>query len=161
MAVLQSSSGLLRNYSMTRSMIRFWPDPILQMRAEEVEMQTKQFIDSLVSELIDLANWTGAVGFAAPQIGVSLRVIIYQDHDGAMRELINPEIHTFSTLRDVEKEGCMSLPGVELPVRRSKSIIVSDLFSKNIRVSGFPARIIQHEVDHLDGIMILDRHKEL
>lgn len=103
-------------------------------------------------------------GLAAPQIGENIRVVAINTKDGAM-VLINPKIMKKSWRKDLMEEGCLSLPGVFGLVKRSSKLTVTalDRNGKHIKfiAVGFFARVIQHEIDHLDGILFIDRSKKL
>ncbi len=100
------------------------------------------------------------VGLAAPQVGISLRILVMDDGKGGARALINPVItDRRGSVR--EEEGCLSLPGVFGDVERSKWIRVSALDGEGLPISleaqGLQAKVIQHEIDHLDGVLFIDR----
>jgi peptide deformylase len=103
------------------------------------------------------------VGLAAPQVGVGQRVIVVDDHedDSQPLALINPEIVEFSDDLDRAEEGCLSIPGLREIVERPFAVTVRALdrdgVPMEIEAEGLLARILQHEVDHLDGILFLDR----
>ena len=104
------------------------------------------------------------VGLAAPQIGILQRVLVYQaEEDAEPAALVNPAIVSRSEQVDVVDEGCLSLDaaGVTVPVERSTSVVIEALSpvgeSIRIEAEGLEARVIQHEVDHLDGVLIIDR----
>ena len=138
--------------------IRVVPDSILNQRAHKVRKQRKDYIREVVRDLEDTVKDHQGLGLAAPQIGVGLRMVVVDinppNHLYAV--FINPEITWKGEETEVGQEGCLSLPGLSANVPRSKVI--------NVRwdgghrpYQGWVARIIQHEVDHLDGITILDR----
>ena len=102
------------------------------------------------------------IGLAATQIGVMHRLLVYRtEMDGAVAALVNPVLEWASKEKETAEEGCLSLPGVSVEVERPVHVRVSakDERGKPILVeaSGLEARVIQHEMDHLDGILILDR----
>jgi len=100
------------------------------------------------------------VGLAAPQIGVLQRLLVY-DVDDRPRVLANPVLDDFSADTEEADEGCLSVPGVTMPVERAVSVHVRGVDERGEPVDfvaeGFEARVIQHEVDHLDGVLIVDR----
>ncbi len=127
-------------------------------------------IRTLVADMFDTMDAAPGVGLAAPQVGVSLRIYTYgyQDDDGGPWRgvIINPElwmrpIEPGAPDPEEESEGCLSFPGERFPLRRSDEVLVtgSDLDGNPVRieVTGWRARIMQHEYDHLDGILYLDR----
>jgi len=100
------------------------------------------------------------VGLAAPQVGVLQRLLVY-DIDDDPRVLVNPVLDEYSGETEESDEGCLSVPGVTMPVERSLSLRVRgrDEYGEPVdfRAEGFEARVIQHENDHLDGVLIVDR----
>ena len=100
------------------------------------------------------------VGLAAPQVGVLQRLLVY-DVDDDPRILVNPVLGEFSDETEESDEGCLSVPGVTMPVERPFSLRVQGLDEYgepvDFRAEGFEARVIQHENDHLDGVLIVDR----
>lgn len=131
---------------------------ILRRRARAVGRITPQ-IQPLVDDMIAIMREANGVGLAAPQVGVNKRVIVAQVED-RLHVLIDPEI----TRRDGEElgtEGCLSIPGIIAEVPRAARVTVKGKNRKGkgitLRATGLLARILQHEVDHLDGILFLDR----
>jgi peptide deformylase len=142
--------------------IRQWGDPVLKAKARDVTI----FDDALDRELDTMGQLMHAahgVGLAANQVGTLHRVLVYavDGGDGPVRRLVNPRIEWRGAESEVGQEGCLSLPGVLVDVERSVFLRVAaqDESGSPVRIeaSGFEARIIQHEMDHLDGILILDR----
>jgi peptide deformylase len=143
------------------SFIRRLGDPVLKSRATPVD----RFDDALRSQVARMGGLMGdalGVGLAAPQVGVSQRLLVYQvGPDAPLVALANPEIEWVSEETEVGEEGCLSLPGVAVDVERSVHVRVravdeaGDL--RSVEASGLEARVIQHEIDHLDGVLILDR----
>ena len=141
--------------------VRQFGDPVLKARAVPVE----RFDDKLRAEVARMAGIMGdaiGVGLAATQLGVMHRVLVYRvGEDGVLAALVNPEVEW--TGGDVEEaeEGCLSLPGVHVDVERSVRVRVRAHDEHGdrlvIEASGLEARVIQHEIDHLDGVLILDR----
>ena len=103
---------------------------------------------------------TDGVGLAAPQIGKNIRLAVINSKDGAFC-IINPRITKKSFARELGQEGCLSIPGVFGKVKRHKKIVVTyfDQTGKKIRLAaqGMMARVLQHEIDHLDGILFIDK----
>jgi peptide deformylase len=138
--------------------IRYWGDPILRHEATEVEA-----VDDPVRKLIrDLRETMAAapgVGLAAPQIGVSKRVIVwrYEEDDGV---LVNPRVVEHGG-REEGEEACLSVPGLAYPVVRAEWVRVEGLGESGdevvVSASGWTARILQHEIDHTNGILFIDR----
>ena len=119
---------------------------------------------TLVQRMTDVMAAAQGVGLAAPQIGILQRVLVYQaEEDAEPAALVNPAIVSRSEQVDVVDEGCLSLDaaGVTVPVERSTSVVIEALSpvgeSIRIEAEGLEARVIQHEVDHLDGVLIIDR----
>ncbi len=134
---------------------------ILRKKADKVKEITPE-IKRLVLDMVKtIENDSNSIGLAAPQIGHSLRIIIVRP---SLNEkplvLINPEIKRKSFLKETVEEGCLSLPEFSVLVKRHKSITVEALNIDGqlmrIKTKGLLARIIQHEIDHLDGILICD-----
>jgi peptide deformylase len=143
------------------SFIRRYGDPVLKSRATPVD----RFDDALraqVSRMGAIMNDALGVGLAAPQVGLSQRLLVYRvGHDAPLVTLVNPEIEWTSEDEECGEEGCLSIPGVGVDVDRPVHVRVrsSDEFgeSRLVEASGLEARVIQHELDHLDGVLILDR----
>ena len=143
------------------SFIRQWGDPVLKTRATEV----RHFDDSLrqqVARMGGLMNDALGVGLAAPQIGLSQRLLVYRvGQEAPLTTLVNPEIEWSSDEQESFEEGCLSIPGITVDVDRSIYVRVraqdESGAERRIEASGLEARVIQHEMDHLDGVLILDR----
>ncbi len=143
------------------------PDPILRRKARKVtdfgpELQT------LIDDMLETMREAPGVGLAAPQVGVPLRVIVVEfgdeDDDEAPAKqyaLVNPEITRAAPETAVGTEGCLSIPNVVGDVERSVAVTVKGLNRRGqptrIKARGWLARIFQHEVDHLDGVLFVDR----
>jgi peptide deformylase len=141
--------------------IRQFGDPILRTKARPVER-----FDAALREEIErmgrLMHDSIGVGLAAPQTGVSHRLLVYRtEPDSPVQALVNPQIEWSSRDKEWMEEGCLSLPGVHVEVERPVHVRVRALDADGddvvVEASGFEARVIQHEVDHLDGVLILDR----
>lgn len=141
--------------------IRKYPDPILKKKAEKIKEITPE-IKQLAQDLIEtmLSSKPEGIGLAAPQIGVSKRVIAVMTESGPA-VYINPKIAEKSRKKEAAEEGCLSLPGTWLNIKRAKEIRLEaiDINGKkiNIKAVGFLARILQHEIDHLNGTLIIDK----
>jgi peptide deformylase len=143
------------------SFIRRLGDPALKSRATPVD----QFDDSLRSQVQRMAgimNDALGVGLAAPQLGVSQRLLVYRvGPDAPVIVLANPEIDWESEDSEVLEEGCLSIPGIQVDVERPVHVRVrardEEGEDRMVEASGLEARVIQHEMDHLDGVLILDR----
>ena len=139
--------------------IRTFGDPVLKERCQEVDDITPD-IERLVQDLIDSLPKPGGAGLSANQIGVVKRVFIYEN-EGNFETCINPRIISASEETEEEIEGCLSIPGPVMPVKRHVSLELeyTDLEGRTntIQVEGWLARVFQHELDHLDGKLILER----
>ena len=143
------------------SFIRRYGDPVLKSRATPVD----RFDDSLrtqVSRMGAIMHDALGVGLAAPQVGLSQRLLVYQvGHDAPVIAVVNPEIEWSSKDEETLEEGCLSLPGVHVDVDRPVHVRVRARDEHGdprlIEASGLEARVLQHEIDHLDGVLILDR----
>jgi peptide deformylase len=141
--------------------VRTFGDPVLRARAVPVE----RFDDALRAEVARMAAIMRdaiGVGLAATQLGVMHRVLVYKlGPDATLAALVNPEIDWRSGDEEMVEEGCLSLPGVHVDVERPIHVRVRarDEHGDELTVeaSGLEARVIQHEVDHLDGVLMLDR----
>ena len=139
--------------------IRLFGDPVLRSPCDSVSEITDS-IRTLVKDLEETTALPGRAGVAAPQIGVPLRVFSYHV-DGKIGHLINPEIlETIGDKAEVE-EGCLSLPDLWSPTPRFPSVRVRGLrvdgTTHEITATGFLAQVMQHEIDHLDGLVYVDR----
>jgi peptide deformylase len=143
--------------------IRQYPDPALRMQAREVETFDAD-LARLVERMTRLMIDANGVGLAATQVGVLRRVFVFRpDREGETepRAVVNPRIVTRSDETELDEEGCLSLQGILVPVDRSLRVTVegSDEAGKDVRLEleDLAARVAQHELDHLDGVLILDR----
>ena len=143
------------------SFIRRLGDPVLKSRATDVD----RFDDTLRTQVSRMAGIMGdafGVGLAAPQLGVSQRVLVYRvGPDAPLNVLVNPEVEWRSDDTEVLDEGCLSIPGITVDVDRPVHVRVrardEEGGDRSVEASGLEARVIQHEIDHLDGVLILDR----
>jgi peptide deformylase len=143
--------------------IRQYPDVALRMRANEV-VEFDDVVEKLADRMGRLMLEARGVGLAATQIGVLLRILVYQAADEApLTVLANPRITSLSEERETADEGCLSLGAatVVVPVERSVSVTVQAVTPTGepltVEAEGLEARVIQHEVDHLDGVLTIDR----
>ncbi len=141
--------------------IRLFGDPVLRTPALEVRDFDKE-LRVLVSDLTDTMLDAPGVGLAAPQIGVSLRVFTY-NVDDVVGHLINPQLDLSEECQDGE-EGCLSLPGLAFDTVRAQRVVARgmNMYGEPVVIEGSDllARCIQHETDHLDGILFIDRLDE-
>jgi peptide deformylase len=141
--------------------IRTFGDPILRTRARPVE----HFDDGLRDEVMrmgELMQDAIGVGLAATQVGVLHRLLVYRvQPDAPVVALVNPEIEWSGSDEEIAEEGCLSLPAVLVDVERPVHVRVRGQDERGesivVEASGLEARVIQHEIDHLDGVLILDR----
>jgi peptide deformylase len=143
------------------SHIRQYPDPVLRMRAHEVE-QFDDDLRRLAERMLVLMREAAGVGLAGNQVGVLQRIVVMQpDEESDPLVVVNPVITVTGDQRESDDEGCLSLRDVLAPVERSLSVRLEarglDGNELVLDLEGLGARVAQHEVDHLDGILILDR----
>ena len=140
--------------------VRKYGDPVLRRRALPVGRVTDE-VRAIIADLIDTMYDEVGIGLAAPQVGVSLRLIVLGDEEGRGAEaLVNPVIVEQGGQATAE-EGCLSIPGVFAPVTRAAWVRVEAASAEerpvSIRAAGLRARVLQHELDHLDGVLFIDR----
>ncbi len=144
------------------SLLRRYGDPALRSSATPVD----RFDGALHTQVAQMAKIMGdalGVGLAAPQLGLSQRLLVYRvGEDAPLVALVNPEVEwTSDEDLEVLEEGCLSIPGVSVDVERPVHVRVRARDEQGeerlVEASGLEARVIQHEVDHLDGVLILDR----
>jgi peptide deformylase len=141
--------------------VRKLGDPVLRTKALPVEQFDERLRDEVKRMAVLMEDALG-IGLAAPQVGISHRVLVYRvDPDSPVVALVNPQIDWSSREEEISEEGCLSLPHVLVDVERPISVLVSAQDERGeqlvVEASGLEARVIQHELDHLDGILILDR----
>ena len=141
--------------------VRKFGDPVLRSKARPIEV----FDDALreeVARMAALMHDSMGIGLAATQLGTLHRVLVYRvEHDSPVNALINPELEWTGKEKEWMEEGCLSLPGVHVDVERPVNVRIRARNPRGediaIEASGLEARVIQHEMDHLDGVLILDR----
>lgn len=141
--------------------VRKWGDPVLRTRARPID----RFDDALreeVARMGEIMNDALGVGLAATQLGVLHRLLVYRvQPESEVAALVNPEIEWAGEAQEVAEEGCLSLPEVLVDVERPLHVRVRGLDENGdavvVEATGLEARVIQHEIDHLDGVLILDR----
>jgi len=140
--------------------IRQYPDAALKMQARSVEDFDDE-LRSLVERMKLLMVDAHGIGLAATQVGVLRRVFVFQLAEDDVRAMINPEIVERGGETEVADEGCLSIQGVTVPVERSLHVVVEgkDETGTDVRyeLDDYEARCVQHETDHLDGVLMLDR----
>jgi peptide deformylase len=141
------------------SRIRHYGDTVLRMKAREVESFDDD-LARLVERMTGLMHEANGVGLAATQVGVLRRLFVFVD-EGEDRVLVNPTITERSKETDVDDEGCLSLRDVLVPVERPKVVTIEGLDAKGepvkLELEPPSSRVVQHELDHLDGVLIIDR----
>ena len=149
-----------------RPVLRY-PHPLLKCVLPEVGTDSRLVVQGMIDLVDTMRSHRGCVGVAAPQIGVKARLIVVDvtDHPKAtachgLLQLINPRISA-ALGSEVGREGCLSIPGLTANVRRATEVVIEarslDGEQLTVETDGFEARCLQHEIDHLDGILFLDR----
>ena len=136
-------------------------DPVLRSRALEIDRFDERLVDE-ARRMGQVMHDALGIGLAATQVGVMHRVLVYRvDPDAPVAALVNPVIEWAGRDKEIMDEGCLSLPGVLVEVERPIHVRVraKDEYGDDLTIeaSGLEARVIQHEIDHLDGVLILDR----
>jgi peptide deformylase len=139
--------------------IRIAGDPVLREKAKKVR-KFDASIQKLIDDMVDTMRAAPGVGLAAPQVGVSLRVVVIETPDEGLMALINPEVVKTSGKRQV-MEGCLSVPGYQAEITRSRQVTVKalDRDGKEIRLKAVDtllAQALEHEIDHINGILYID-----
>ena len=143
--------------------IRQYGDPVLKMRAHDVTSFDDD-LKALAARMRQLMHDARGVGLAATQIGILQRVFVFQRGEDDVIAVVNAVVSELSDDVATDDEGCLSLQGVTMPVERHVRLTLEgqDVDGKQLRLEleGHPARVVQHETDHLDGTLILDRTDE-
>jgi peptide deformylase len=140
--------------------VRKYGDPVLRRRAapvREITPEIRRIVDDMIETMYDEVG----IGLAAPQVGISLRLMVVgHDKSGAARAIVNPVIAEQGG-EVTSEEGCLSLPGIFAPVTRAEWVRLDgqDLDGNPVSIKGrgLTARVFQHEMDHLDGVLFIDR----
>ncbi len=136
------------------------PNPALKERAGEVDPRSDAALKALAEAMATTMYDAPGVGLAATQVGVQKRLLVC-DVEEELIAVCNPVVRPSGDETAVEDEGCLSLPGIVVPVERASAIVCSglDLEGRPLRIEaeGLLARVLQHETDHLDGVLIIDR----
>jgi peptide deformylase len=143
------------------SRVRKFGDPVLRTRAREVDRFDDALLDE-VERMSEIMHDALGVGLAATQLGVLHRLLVYRvQPDSPVSALVNPEIDWTGEEQEAAEEGCLSLPEVLVDVERPIHVRVKGKNERGedvvVEAAGLEARVIQHEIDHLDGVLILDR----
>ena len=140
--------------------VRQYGDPVLRMRAHEVT-EFDEDLERLATRMRQLMNDARGVGLAATQVGILQRVFVFQKGEGDVVAVVNPTLTELSDETEIDDEGCLSIQGVTMPVERHLRVTLEgkDTEGNDVRyeLEGHPARVAQHELDHLDGKLILER----
>jgi peptide deformylase len=140
--------------------IRQYPDAALKMKArpvEEFDAELKSLVGRMKLLMVDAAG----IGLAATQVGVLRRVFVFQNEDDELLAVANPEIVERSDQTEIADEGCLSIQRITVPVERALEVTIvgKDENGEDVRyeLDGYAARCVQHETDHLDGVLMIDR----
>jgi len=141
--------------------IKKYNDPILRARCEEVK-EIDENIKKIIYDMEEMMIKNNGVGLAANQVGIKKRIIVVFDLDNSKTiSLINPKILKKSREKEIGEEGCLSFPDVFLNIKRSRNVKIEGINIKGekiiINAEGFLARVFQHEIDHINGILFFDR----
>lgn len=149
---------------MTELKIVEYPNPILLQKTEPILDVKKASIKKLISDMLETMEKNNGVGLAAPQVGKSLRLCVIRVENETYI-LINPRITYKSYLKEIWEEGCLSFPGKFIPVKRHKKVRVkaqNELGEEvTIKAEGLLSRALQHEIDHLDGKLYIEKEVRL
>jgi peptide deformylase len=141
------------------SQIRQYGDPVLRMRANEVDAYDEE-LARLTERMIGVMHDAEGVGLAATQVGILRRLFVFHD-EGEDRVIVNPVLTVRGNEMEVDEEGCLSLGPIRMPVERAVEVTLdgfdADGKAVHLELEGMSARVVQHELDHLDGKMIIDR----
>jgi peptide deformylase len=146
--------------------VKKYPDPLLRKMAALVE-EIDDGIHTIIQDMFDTMEDEFGVGLAAPQIGISKRIITVSINEKGFEHLalINPEIVHASKETAVSEEGCLSIPRINADVERPREVVVHGTTRNGraveIDASGLLARVLQHEIDHLNGVLFIDRLSEI
>ena len=158
-AELEAESERLVRKEIALAQIRQYGDPVLRMRAEEVESFDAE-LQKTTARMVELMHDADGVGLAATQIGV-LRRFFVCTLDGEDHVLVNPVVTQIGSETEIDSEGCLSLGSVRVQVERLARVKLEarDAAGEivSLELEGYPARVVQHEVDHLDGKLMLER----
>ena len=138
--------------------VRLYGDPVLRRRAAPVREVTRE-IAGWLDDMVETMHTEVGIGLAASQVGIELRMLVVDEGRGTGRAYLNPVIVEQGG-EQVGEEGCLSLPGVFADVRRAEWVVVEAMDREGAsfrrRASGLLARVLQHEIDHLDGVLFID-----
>jgi len=145
---------------MTQLPILTYPNPILEKKTKKIKDPKAPEIKALILDMLETMSQNNGLGLAATQVGYSIRLCVIK-LDGKTHILLNPEIKSRSWKKVIAEEGCLSFPGQYIPIKRSVSVKVKAMDKNgkeiNLKAAGLFARALQHEIDHLDGILFISR----
>jgi peptide deformylase len=157
-AAAEQEAEVRRRFALAQ--IRQYGDVVLRMKANEVE-EFDDDLRRLVERMAALMHDAQGVGLAATQVGVLRRVFVFEPDEDGPRTIVNPVVVERSDETEPDDEGCLSLQGVRVPVERSTRLVLEgkDENGDDVRyeLDAYGARVAQHELDHLDGVLIIDR----
>jgi peptide deformylase len=142
--------------------IAYLGESVLRTRATEV-VEIDDELRLLIDDMLETMYDAEGIGLAAPQVGVSKRVMVVdvREKDSSPFALVNPRLVEADAKREKAEEGCLSIPGISAPVERPANVVVEGLdrdgHPVRIEAAGLLARCLQHEIDHLDGVLFIDR----
>jgi peptide deformylase len=140
--------------------IRQYPDTALRLTAHEVD-DFDDDLGRLAERMIELMRDARGVGLAATQVGVLRRLFVFEPDEDGPRAIVNPRVVEQSDETETDLEGCLSLQGIRVPVKRSARVTIEgrDATGDAVRweLAALGARVVQHELDHLNGVLIIDR----
>lgn len=138
----------------------YYPEKKLYTKSKKVDDPKDPEVQAIVRKMLEIMHREKGIGISAIQVNVPLQIVI-SESQGEKTILFNPKIYKKSLKKEVDIEGCLSIPGVYGPVKRSRSIRAVGLNENgeeiNIRASGLAARVLQHEYDHTQGILFIDK----
>ena len=138
--------------------IVFYPNPILRKKTKPI-LEFNSKLEKIISEMTEIMQQNDGAGLAGPQVGISQQIFLADDGNG-LRVFINPKIIWRSAEKIIIEEGCLSFPGIFLEIERPKEVKIEFSDKNNqkqiLKADGLLARIIQHEYDHLQGVLFID-----
>ncbi len=147
---------------MSNYTIKIYPDPVLRKISDEVH-EINESTRALIKDMFEIMEEEGGIGLAAPQVGISKRIIVLslKEKNFEKMALVNPVIVSSSKETAFMEEGCLSIPGINADVQRSTKLIARGLTRSGrmveITASNLLTRVLLHEIDHLDGVLFIDR----
>lgn len=161
MCLVYQAQTIQERKLLTQVMLKIvkYPAAILKKQAKEVQKITPELL-SLISQMETAMKKNNGIGLAAPQVGISSKIIVIKEGK-KNQAFLNPKLISKSKKQETDEEGCLSLPGLFLSIKRAENIRVSCSSKEGksiiIEAFGLAARVFQHEIDHLQGKLIIDR----